>query len=358
MWVNEVRNVNEAYVRGLSHLQRHGERAQSRGGEVLVSPSPVVTIYQRPLERVLFDAQRDANPFFHLFESLWMLAGRCDAAPLNRYVSNFGERFAEPGGYEIHGAYGHRWRHVFGFDQLSAVVARLRKDPGDRQCVIAMWDATTTYAGSEPDDLLGDWRDRPCNTHIYLRVRNALCRITGDAGSPDEEGMAPFLDLTVCCRSNDAVWGAHGANAVHFSILQEYLAGRIGVGVGRMYQFSNNYHVYTSLLEKIGSGSSEGLVGGPYYSGMEALPMGEDWATWDSDLAAFMAWHDIEDEVRRLMHIPVFTNQWFALVAVPMVVAHTYRKHPDSAGSWCRKIAAPDWQRAAAEWLNRRWRSK
>jgi thymidylate synthase len=57
------------------------------------------------------------------------------------------------------------------------------------------------------------------------------------------------LDLTVLCRSNDVVWGAYGANAVHFSVLQEYLAGRIGVDVGVMYQFSNNYHGYVDGAE-------------------------------------------------------------------------------------------------------------
>ena len=40
------------------------------------------------------------------------------------------------------------------------------------------------------------------------------------------------LQMTVHCRSNDIIWGTYGANAVHFSILQEYVAARIGVDLG------------------------------------------------------------------------------------------------------------------------------
>ena len=29
-----------------------------------------------------------------------------------------------------------------------------------------------------------------------------------------------------------------------------YMAGRIGIRVGKMYQFSNNYHAYVNMLEK------------------------------------------------------------------------------------------------------------
>ena len=58
------------------------------------------------------------------------------------------------------------------------------------------------------------------------------------------------LCMTVCCRSNDAIWGAAGTNSVQFSILQEYLAAKIGVGIGALYQISNNLHAYLDVFEK------------------------------------------------------------------------------------------------------------
>ena len=71
-----VRNVNEALPVALQMIQAYGQPAESRGMHTLRVPGPVYTIYERPEERVLFDAVRDANPFFHLIESLWILGGR------------------------------------------------------------------------------------------------------------------------------------------------------------------------------------------------------------------------------------------------------------------------------------------
>lgn len=358
MRVIERRNVNHMLSAGLSLLAKEGQRMDSRAGPVVVAPFPVVSIYQNPTERVLMGTDR--NPFFHLYEALWMLAGRNDAAPLNRYVKDFGSRFAETDG-GIHGTYGHRWRRAFGFDQLNEIVRRLKQSPQDRQCVIQMWDATPTHyvrtggtvegngdiandgysSGSE--DLLGDWKDRPCNTHAYVRVHDNM------------------LDFTVCCRSNDIVWGAYGANAVHFSFLQEYLAGRIGVGVGKLYQFSNNYHGYVEVLDKMGAPSMV-VSSDPYgQGGAVPVPIMSHADAWDNDLDVFMTWHDtqmheknyedVDAEVARAM-----ANEWFGNVAVPMLRAHWLWRNVDTGDGivHMQHVEADDWRQAGTEWLTRR----
>ncbi len=238
MRVIRARNVNGALNEGMHLLDECGVREDSRAGPVVVAPWPVTTIYERPCERVLFEPRRDANPFFHLMEGLWMLAGRQDAKFLNRYVRDFGDRFAEPtvmwqneNERIIHDAYGHRWRRAFGYDQLDLIVKKLRANPQDRQCVLQMWDATAWQErdlvvkiyGDDmigQDDLEGDWVSRPCNTHAYFRVRDVAYRdppVTDQNSAEWEARIArggdKVLDMTICCRSNDAIWGAHGANA-------------------------------------------------------------------------------------------------------------------------------------------------
>ena len=89
-------NVNEAYAIGLLHLKHTGVREDSRNGPVLVMPTPVTTVTRRPWERVLLDPERRANPFFHLFECLWMLSGSNDGKFLDQFVSDFSSRFGEP----------------------------------------------------------------------------------------------------------------------------------------------------------------------------------------------------------------------------------------------------------------------
>jgi hypothetical protein len=185
----------------------------------------VATEYTNPWERVIFWPQRDANPFFHLFESLWMLAGRRDLAPLVQYAKQMA--IYSDNGYEVNGsAYGYRWIFYFVRDQLSIVADRLRKNPDDRRSVLQMWSAL--------EDLNSNSKDVPCNLTATVQR--------------DIEGR---LELTVFCRSNDIVWGAYGANAVHFSMMQEYLAALIGCPIGTYEQISVNYHIYADWIEKL-----------------------------------------------------------------------------------------------------------
>lgn len=216
-------NVNEAFIQGLWWLRTAGVREDSRNGPVLVAPGPVVTEYSRPWERVLFQPRRDANHVFHLLEALWMLTGSDDVTPLIPFNSGIA-RYTEDG-KQMHGAYGNRWRRwevapKFYLDQIVEAIKQLKNNPGSRQVVISMWNP--------PMDLTEHaWKDRPCNTHIYFDCRGGK------------------LNMTVCCRSNDMLWGAYGANVVHMSVLQEVIAAGIGLPMGVYRQFSNNFHLYT-----------------------------------------------------------------------------------------------------------------
>lgn len=327
MLVIHSRNVNMNYLKSVAIIQSDGEIQESRAGKVLVMPHPVMTVTDMPQERVLLCPNRDANPFFHFFECLWMMSGSNDGRWLDKFVRDFSARFGDDAGI-IHGAYGQRWRHwpgsVFStFCQLNTVVDLLRKNPLDRRVVISMWDPNA--------DLDESHRDVPCNTHMYPRIR--------------EEYGVPVLDLTVCCRSNDIIWGATGANAVHFSFVQEWLAGKIGVAVGKLYQLSNNWHAYLSVLGSVGSPD----ITDPYERGMMApYPIMEDPDTWDDDLDRFIAEGD-----------PVgrnYSNPFFWDVAVPMWEAHSLWRQgrKSEALAEVTRVAASDWRLAAERWMERR----
>src|SRR5580765_6952980 len=159
-----VRNVREAYKVGMEYLNSYGRLEPSRAGDVIVAREPVITEYHHSRERVLLNASRDANPYFHFFEGIWMLSGKRDAAYLDTYVSDFTKRFADSGTTKLHGAYGHRWRHIFFMDQLSAIIKILSEDPTSRRAVLTMWDPQVDLGGYHPD--------HPCNTNIFFRVNN------------------------------------------------------------------------------------------------------------------------------------------------------------------------------------------
>ncbi len=325
-----IRNVNGALPYVLEHLNNPCCRSIApRGASTFEWPTPVLTIYQRPRERVLFLAARDANPFFHLFESLWMLAGRQDV----EFVAGMVKRMRDfsDDGKVIPGAYGYRWRRAFGRDQIQGVVELLREDPSTRRAVVAMWSPSR----DGDQDVVKATRDLPCNTHVYFKVRDAELR------------------MTVCCRSNDVLWGAYGANAVHFSMLQEYVAQKVGVKVGAMFQLSDSWHVYTGgaggeLWARLQEVPAHVLAQDPYESGrVWSVALGAQDPAWDADLKCFFALYDAEAGGH--VEAKDFLTPWWREVAVPMWRAWRFRRASELAD--CR---AGDWQLAGLQWLARR----
>jgi thymidylate synthase len=350
MHVIDVRNVCQGLSDGLRHLVDVGRWEDSRAGRVIVAPTPVSTVYHNPVERVLTSHVRDANPFFHLGEALWMLAGQNDARVLDRFVHDYSRRFAEPDGVQ-HGAYGFRWRQHFDMDgggeapvdQLESIATTLRGDPTSRQCVLAMWDPMSDLGRK-------GLRDIPCNTHAYFRVQPTGC-----------------LDITVCCRSNDIIWGCYGANAVHFSILHEYMAAKIRVPVGTYTQVSNNFHAYEDTLSKL-LGRASGAQAG---SRVDYTHLSK--VLWDDRYGQFVSEHvplvddmDLFDmEVRDILALsrkgledgPRFFNLFLERTARPMLLAHMIWKtdrNTVGARQVAQRIMAADWRRACCEWLERR----
>jgi hypothetical protein len=325
-----ARNVNDALAGALHYLRAAGVREDSRNGPVLVAPEPVLTVYTHPRERVLFSPLRDANPFFHLMEALWMLVGRNDV----EWPAYFASRMTEfsDDGKTFWGAYGYRWRRWFGCDQLELVVQELKKNPESRRAVLAMWDPYNHEdACSDLHKVIAGGKDVPCNTHAYFDARGGK------------------LNMTVLCRSNDLWWGCYGANAVHFSVLQEYLAAWVGVPVGLYRQFSNNWHLYTNVVKEkdLFALATDAEASDAYiYEDIRPMPLVESIEAWDQDLKSFM-----EQPMRDYQYHEEFFNG----VAAPMFAAWHLRKTRQGTGlDMAKDIAAPDWRKACVDWIERR----
>lgn len=338
MKVVEAVNAHEALENGMRLLKQEGIRRKSRAGDVLLMDGPVTTLYHTPNERVVFWPERDANPFFHFMEGLWMLAGRNDVGWISQFSSNIAQ-FSDDG-ETFHGAYGHRWMNHFvinvakedeeptyvPFNQLERVIDMLKENPDERRCVVSMWDAEI--------DLGRKGKDIPCNLLIMFSV-----------------SVAGALDMTVCNRSNDIIWGAYGANVVHFSMLHEFMAAAIGVPLGRYWQISNNYHAYVEVFEK-----HLPLLDRSYYNPylamqVEAFPMvNGDPKTWLEDLLMFVEEGPVvgfRDKFFRRVATPIY-SAWFAFKD------KDDRQRIDSALEIMQQCAATDWRVAIVEWLERR----
>lgn len=327
-----ARNVNDAWHWAKIHLNNRHVVRPSRVGEVWEHPDPVTTEYQYPAERVLFDPRRNANPIFHFMEALWMLAGRNDVAWLAQFNSRMRE-FSDDG-LTFHGAYGYRWREHFdmlgggpeGFsDQLPKVARMLRNSSDERRAVLCMWDPAMDLDRPEIKDI-------PCNDIVFFKIRQG------------------HLSMTVCCRSNDIVWGAYGSNVVHFSMLLEYMAGMVGVPVGVYWQVSDSWHAYTARWEEYGG--RDPAPTSDYYTDGTAnpYPMVESAETWDRELDDWMGTTELGS-----VRTPLYRNSFFPLVATPLLQSwRAYRAGDLHLAVQCAsQCAATDWSLAAVQWLER-----
>lgn len=307
-------NINAAYEIVIPWLLENGIEEDSRNGKVLRAREPVSICYQHPMERVLFDPNRDANPFFHLMEAIWMLAGRRDSEWISFFNSQMAEYANADGNY--HGAYGHRWRRHFDLDQIKEVIGLLQRTPTTRRAVISMWDPRADLTESP---------DLPCNTTIYFSI------------------VDHALNMMVCNRSNDAVWGALGANAVHMSILQEYVAASLNVAVGRYWQVTNNLHIYTDVPKVWAAVNNRSFLN--YYEEVSAQRLCDYPGCFILECEEFCKGES------------GFANSFLTYTAHPMRIAwRRYKKDNDILGALyaASRIQAPDWRLACLNWLNRR----
>ena len=333
MKIINCNNVNDGFIKGKDLLGTipASEYLDSRAGQVVDALEPVATVFNKPLERVLFEEVRKANPFFHLIESLWMLFGAKDLD----YIEYYNKRMREysDDGTTLQGAYGYRWREHFGVDQLHLIIERLKKDPNDRRSVLQMWDPKT--------DLDKQSKDVPCNTVIYFKVRNGC------------------LDMTVSNRSNDIIWGTFGANIVHMSILQEYMAYSIGVPLGKYTQISDSFHAYTEIYEDMYRSLyvqdafdfyNMKEYSNPYENkAINTYPLiNTTREAWDKDLSKFLNRSPMSDPSK-------FTDPFFIEVACPMQDAWYLYKQGEYEESLIeiQGCCASDWGTAGYNWLER-----
>jgi thymidylate synthase len=339
--VLNVRNVHEALPLAMTMLQQRGVIQRSRNGDVVRMPTPVATVYAQPTERVEFHAWRNSNPFFHLYESLWMLAGRDDVAPLARYVPRMAEYSDD--GDKFNAAYGKRWRAALRHpgvdywphtvDQLPIICDALRADPDTRQQALQIWDHRL--------DLGTQTKDHACNLTATFQVRQS------------------HVEMVVFCRSNDVIWGALGANAAHFSMLHEYVARRSGYQVGTYTQISVNWHAYVSVFAPMLERMTDVTLN-PYVDGVFLDPKtpvrpcpiaesGADFDEWDLECTRFVTADGTLPVVRS--RVPFFRD-----VAWPVVQAHDFYKSGSIEGALAsiEECAAQDWRLACRQWLTRR----
>lgn len=225
MFVFQGESANQVWKEAVTALQCADRPVQtSRAGatrEILTG----AFVIEDPRQRWVVEREPALSVAFAIVEVIGLVNGRRDSHYLN-YFNPALPRFAGDES-EYHGAYGHRLRSHFGFDQIQRGFLALQSSPESRQVVLEMWDPAIDFPSSNGTPAAPDI---PCNICSLLKIRNGQ------------------LHWTQLARSNDLFRGVP-YNFVQFTTLQEIIAGWLQCEVGSYTHISDSLHLYEDTLK-------------------------------------------------------------------------------------------------------------
>ncbi|MEI2387367.1 thymidylate synthase [Breoghania sp. JC706] len=182
-------------------------------------------VLHNPLARVCFSPLRRQNIVFNYAEALWYLSGRNDLAFIERYAPRM-KRYSADGKTLPGTGYGRKLL-AFGpdrIDQIERVIDILgNDDPDSKRAFLQIFDAN--------EDLYRRNIDVSCTLGLQLLLRDGA------------------LHMVAFMRANDAYIGFL-SDVFSFTLIQEYIARRLGVCVGRYYHHVGSIHIYEPDLER------------------------------------------------------------------------------------------------------------
>jgi len=216
----EASNICEAWVRLLREAWENGRECAPRGKKIkeLLHTQVIIDDLRN---NILTHPLRDCNFRFMVAEWLWIQSGRDDVAWISRFNSKIRE-FSDDGKIFL-GAYGPRL-----MEQLSWVIALLKKDPDTRQAVITIFEGC---------DFKTCGKDVPCTLSLQLLLR--------------QDKLHGVLTM----RSND-LWLGTPYDIFNWSQITNSIAGELGVDTGSFTLQAGSSHIYESDWEK-----ARGVVG-------------------------------------------------------------------------------------------------
>jgi thymidylate synthase len=158
-------------------------------------------------------------------ELLWFLRGESNVAYLRENGVTIWDEWADANG-ELGPVYGVQWRHWKGadgkeIDQLTSVLAELKKNPDSRRLVVSAWNVAE----------LPKMALMPCHALFQLYVADGR------------------LSCQLYQRSADVFLGVP-FNIASYALLTHLIAREAGLGVGHFVHALGDVHLYLNHLEQ------------------------------------------------------------------------------------------------------------
>lgn len=232
----EIHSMQEQYANLVTdHIMRGGcEEVNSRTKvKIKMSDRPRTISLDLANGRLPVPNNRRYYPHIAATETAWQFMGTQDPDFVLERAPKLWSKFVEDG--KLKTAYGYRWQHHFGRNQLDQAVQQLRDNPTNRQLYVSAWDPST--------DGLGD-PDQPKN--IPCPVGFSLTRVE------DRINMAVFV------RSSDVFVGLP-YDVMCYALTLDAIAASVGIKTrpGFLHFTLAHPHIYEPHWEM--SKKSEGV---------------------------------------------------------------------------------------------------
>lgn len=216
-------NFDRIYKNAIRRVLYEGEDVFSDRTGYATKALPGLTYELEPAKGFPLLTLRKIPLKFFCAEIVWMITGQKHLEFLRQFTKAWDD-FAEEDG-TVETAYGYRWRHHFGRDQLIELVEHLRAEPSSRQGVVVMWDPVSDGLTAKKK------KNVPC----------PFCWTANIIGNK--------LNLHLIIRSNDMMLGnPHDTSG--FALLQAMLAQELGVQVGKLTISISHAHIYENHYEQ------------------------------------------------------------------------------------------------------------
>jgi thymidylate synthase len=296
-------SANQLYSAMCRAVLDHGQPTNPRGMGTIEILGAHVCLTKPRRRYIDLPPARILNPAFAVAEALWIISGSDDPwiFQYNRSLA----QYADHG--RLQGAYGPRIRNWRGkVDQLDHVRRLLQRDPDSRQAVIQLYDAER--------DTLGH-KDVPCTLGHRFFLRNGR------------------LHLHTTMRSQD-LWLGFPYDLFTNTLIQELMAGWLGVAVGEYHHHVDSLHLYDQHLDAAAEAAHLSAVSAsmPAMSlTWESLPdvlsgvltgspparCGAGWRSFAQVLASYRHWRDDDPDAARARlahatdHLSLALERWY-----------------------------------------------
>lgn len=221
-FIAEEQAYNYTYHNLIKYIMTYGYEMLNQRTNTKITAVANQAIGYNIVNKIPLINTRKMFPVTAFAELCWTLSGDKKLDWLQQHTKMW-DNFANENN-EVEAAYGYRWRHMFGRDQLLQGLEALKNDPTDRQIYISAWD-------NSKDGLGNHWTSNvPCPTSFAMNI------------------IGNKLNLTLFLRSSDVIVGLP-YDLMMYSLLlvvctHELQAAGLDITYGDITAMLSHAHIY------------------------------------------------------------------------------------------------------------------